>query len=195
MKIHPLVKEILITTEEIDEKCFELGQQISHYYLNEYPAKDNTILCLGLLKGCIPFMAKFIAHLVGVECETEYMVVSSYFGGVKSKDTPQILLDLPMPITNRDILLVEDIIDSGKTIKMIKDYLYLKGARSVKVVTLLDKKAGRKVDLVADWYGFDVPPAFLIGFGLDYQERLRNLPYIAIADQEKLATWKWDIKK
>ncbi|APE75380.1 hypoxanthine phosphoribosyltransferase [Spiroplasma citri] len=195
MKIHPLVKEILITTEEIDEKCFELGQQISHYYLNEYPAKDNTILCLGLLKGCIPFMAKFIAHLVGVECETEYMVVSSYFGGVKSKDTPQILLDLPMPITNRDILLVEDIIDSGKTIKMIKDYLYLKGARSVKVVTLLDKKAGRKINLVADWYGFDVPPAFLIGFGLDYQERLRNLPYIAIADQEKLATWKWDIKK
>ncbi|WFG97975.1 hypoxanthine phosphoribosyltransferase [Spiroplasma citri] len=195
MKIHPLVKEILITTEEIDEKCFELGQQISHYYLNEYPAKDNTILCLGLLKGCIPFMAKFIAHLVGVECETEYIVVSSYFGGVKSKDTPQILLDLPMPITNRDILLVEDIIDSGKTIKMIKDYLYLKGARSVKVVTLLDKKAGRKINLVADWYGFDVPPAFLIGFGLDYQERLRNLPYIAIADQEKLATWKWDIKK
>ncbi|MFU0252572.1 hypoxanthine phosphoribosyltransferase [Spiroplasma sp. Moj] len=194
MKIHPLVKEILITTEEIDEKCFELGQQISHYYLNEYPAKDNTILCLGLLKGCIPFMAKFISHLVGIECETEYMVVSSYFGGIKSKDTPQILFDLPMPITNRDILLVEDIIDSGKTIKMIKDYLYLKGARSVKVVTLLDKKAGRKVDLAADWYGFDVPPAFLIGFGLDYQERLRNLPYIAIADQKKLATWKWDIK-
>ncbi|RUO86597.1 hypoxanthine phosphoribosyltransferase [Spiroplasma endosymbiont of Megaselia nigra] len=194
MKIHPLVKEILITTEEIDEKCFQLGQQISHYYLNEYPAKDNTILCLGLLKGCIPFMTKFISHLVGIECETEYMVVSSYFGGIKSKDTPQILLDLPMPITNRDILLVEDIIDSGKTIKMIKDYLYLKGARSVKVVTLLDKKAGRKVNLVADWYGFDVPPAFLIGFGLDYQERLRNLPYIAIADQKKLATWKWDIK-
>ncbi|AXF96742.1 hypoxanthine phosphoribosyltransferase [Spiroplasma phoeniceum] len=194
MKIHPLVKEILITTEEIDEKCFELGQQISHYYLNEYPAKDNTILCLGLLKGCISFMTKLISHLVGIECETEYMVVSSYFGGIKSKYTPQILLDLPMPITNRDILLTEDIIDSCKTIKIIKDYLYLKGARSVKIVTLLDKKAGRKVDLDADWYGFDVPPAFLIGFGLDYQECLRNLPYIAIADQKKLATWKWDIK-
>ncbi|WP_425379145.1 hypoxanthine phosphoribosyltransferase [Spiroplasma endosymbiont of Polydrusus pterygomalis] len=195
MKIHPLVKEVLITTEEIDQKCFELGQKISHYYLNEHPAQDNTILCLGLLKGCIPFMAKLIPQLVGVECETEYMVVSSYFGGVKSNDTPQILLDLPMPITNRDILLVEDITDSGKTIKMIKDYLYLKGARSVKVVTLLDKKAGRKVDLAADWYGFDVPPTFLIGFGLDYQERLRNLPYIAIADQDKIKNWKWTTKR
>ncbi|MBH8623421.1 MULTISPECIES: hypoxanthine phosphoribosyltransferase [Spiroplasma] len=195
MKLHPLVKEVLITAEEIEQKCLELGQEISSYYLNEYPVQDNTILCLGLLKGCIPFMAKFIPHLVGVECETEYMVVSSYFGGVKSNGVPQILLDLPIPVTNRDVLLVEDIIDSGKTVKMIKEYLYLKGARSVKVVTLLDKKAGRKVDLVADWYGFDVPDAFLIGFGLDYEERLRNLPYIAIADTAKLKTWQWGTKK
>ncbi|MBW3057748.1 hypoxanthine phosphoribosyltransferase [Spiroplasma poulsonii] len=195
MKLHPLVKEVLITAEEIEQKCLELGQEISSYYLNEYPVQDNTILCFGLLKGCIPFMAKFIPHLVGVECETEYMVVSSYFGGVKSNGVPQILLDLPIPVTNRDVLLVEDIIDSGKTVKMIKEYLYLKGARSVKVVTLLDKKAGRKVDLVADWYGFDVPDAFLIGFGLDYEERLRNLPYIAIADTAKLKTWQWGTKK
>ncbi|WP_374696675.1 hypoxanthine phosphoribosyltransferase [Spiroplasma endosymbiont of Polydrusus formosus] len=195
MKIHPLVKEVLITTEEINQKCFELGQKISHYYLNEHPTQYNTILCLGLLKGCIPFMAKLITQLVGVECETEYMIVSSYFGGVKSNETPQILFDLPMLITNRDILLVEDIIDSGKTIKMIKYYLYIKGARSVKVVTLLDKKSGRKVDLVTDWYGFDVPPDFLIGFGLDYQERLRNLPYIAIIDQDKIKNWKWTTKR
>ncbi|WP_425379690.1 hypoxanthine phosphoribosyltransferase [Spiroplasma endosymbiont of Stenodema calcarata] len=195
MKLHPLVKEVLITAEEIEQKCLELGQAVSNYYLNEYPVQENTILCLGLLKGCIPFMAKFISYLVGVECETEYMVVSSYFGGVKSNGVPQILLDLPIPVTNRDILLVEDIIDSGKTIKIIKDYLTLKGARSVKVVTLLDKKAGREVDLIADWYGFDAPHVFLVGFGLDYNERLRNLPYVAVADTEKLKKWHWGAKK
>lgn len=195
MKIHPLVKKILITNKEINKKCFELGQIINNYYFNEYPINNNTILCLGLLKGCIPFMAKFISYLVDIECETEYIVISSYFGGIKSKNNPKILFDLSVSIINRDILLIEDIIDSGKTIKMIKDYLFLKGAKSVKVVTLLDKKEGRKVDLVADWYGFDVSLAFLIGFGLDYQERLRNLPYIAIADLEKLKKWKWKLKK
>ncbi|AHF58089.1 hypoxanthine phosphoribosyltransferase [Spiroplasma eriocheiris] len=191
MMTHPLVKEILISEAQIDQRCAELGAEISAYYSQpEHKLKDNTILCLGLLKGCIPFMAKFIRHLT-IECETEYMVVSSYFGGVKGNGAPKIVLDLPIPIDQRDILLVEDIIDSGKTIKMIKDYLILKGAKSVKVVTLLDKKAGREVDLVPDWFGFDVPHAFLIGFGLDYEERLRNLPYVAIADTDKIKTWKW----
>lgn len=135
-------------------------------------------------------MAKFISYLK-INCITEYMAVSSYFGGIKGNGMPKILLDLPISIDNRDILLVEDIIDSGKTIKLVKEYLLLKRAKSVRVVTLLDKKMSYKINLIADWWGFIVPNVFLIGFGLDYEERLRNLPYIGIADYDKMKVWKW----
>ncbi|AGM25316.1 hypoxanthine phosphoribosyltransferase [Spiroplasma chrysopicola] len=192
MKIHPLVKEVLYTRKDITAKCKELAQVVNQYYQeNSQHNKDNTVICLGLLKGCIPFMAMLLLDLE-IEVETEYMTVSSYGGGVAGNLNPEIMFDLVADVNDRDVLLVEDIIDSGKTIKLVKDYLLGKGARTVKVVTLLDKKSGRKVDLTVDWYGFDVPAAFLIGFGLDYEERLRNLPYVAIANVEKIKTWTWE---
>lgn len=188
--IHPLVKEIIITNAQIVERSRQLAIKISEFYKQDLNLNQNSLLCVGLLKGCIPFMAEFIKHLE-IECETQYMLVSSFFGGTKASGTPQIILDIPVVVVNRDILIVEDIIDSGLTLKMIKEYLLLKGASSVRVVTLLDKKQGRKVELDADWSGFDVPKAFLIGFGLDFEEKLRNLPYVAIADSEKIKKWKW----
>jgi hypoxanthine phosphoribosyltransferase len=189
MKPHPLVKEILITKDQINKRSEELAKEISNYYADQN-VRDNTVIMIGLLKGCIPFMAKFLEYFE-YNCETEYMVVSSYLGGVRTQAEPKINLDLNMSVEGEHILIVEDIIDSGATLSYVKRYLEFKGAADVKIVTLLDKPEGRKVHLAPDWFGFEVQNQFLIGFGLDYQEKLRNLPYIAIADKDKLKDWEW----
>lgn len=188
-KKHPLVKEILLTNEQIDKRSQELAEEISEYYTNQ-EVKENTIILIGLLKGCIPFMANFLKYFT-YECMTEYMVVSSYLGGTKQSEEPKINLDLNITVKGKSILIVEDIIDSGNTLEYVKKYLLFKGARDVKIVTLLDKPEGRQVSIDADWFGFTVKNEFLIGFGLDYQERLRNLPYVAVCDTTLLKDWKW----
>ncbi|WP_031543309.1 hypoxanthine phosphoribosyltransferase [Mesoplasma photuris] len=184
---HPLVKEIIFSREQIQERTKVLAEEISQYYKEQ---KTESLLCIGLLKGCIPFYAEFIANYNG-NCETDYMVVSSYRGGIKTSGEPKILLDVNTPLKDRDVLIIEDIIDSGFTLEYIKHYFINRGAKSVKIVTLLDKKVGRKADIKPDWYGFDVDDEFIIGYGLDYQEKLRNLPYIATCDTDKLKDWKW----
>lgn len=189
MQKHPLVKEILINKEQINKRAEELATTISAHYEKESP-KNNTVIMIGLLKGCIPFMAKFLEYFT-YNCETEYMVVSSYLGGTKAHGKPKINLDLNMSVEGEHILIVEDIIDSGVTLDYVKRYLLFKGAADVKIVTLLDKPEGRTAKLSPDWFGFEVQNQFLIGFGLDYQEKLRNLPYIAIADKSKLKDWEW----
>ncbi|WP_338966863.1 hypoxanthine phosphoribosyltransferase [Spiroplasma endosymbiont of Lonchoptera lutea] len=182
MEKHPAVKEILFTHQQIIERTKALALEISKYY----QANDSTIIILGILKGCIPFLAEFISHLT-IECEIDFMTIASFHGGTEASSTPQIIMDINQDITNRDILIIEDIIESGASLLTIKEYLFLKGAKTVKMVTLLDKTKGRKVELNADWTGFKAPQEFLIGYGLDYQEKLRNLPYVAIADMEKIA--------
>lgn len=181
MAHHPLIKEIILTQDQIISRTKELATDISNYYANN----DSTVILLGILKGCIPFLAQFIMHLT-IECEIDFMAIASFNGATEATSAPQIKMDLNQDITNRDILIIEDIIESGSSLLMLRDYLFLKGARSVKMVTLLDKFAGRKVDLNADWTGFKVPQQFLVGYGLDYKEQLRNLPYVAIADISKL---------
>ncbi|WP_342252621.1 hypoxanthine phosphoribosyltransferase [Spiroplasma endosymbiont of Amphibalanus improvisus] len=189
MNKHPLVKEILFDHEQIRVETKKVAEEIAKFYQTSHQV-DNAIICLGLLKGSIPFMAEFLNNF-NIDCETEYMITSSFYGGVKAKGVPEIKLDMLTPATNRDILIIEDIIDSGNTLKLIRDYLLLKGAKTVKIVTLLDKKSGRKVDIDSDWTVFEIPDSFVVGFGLDYQEKLRNLPYIGIVDDNKLASWKW----
>lgn len=104
---------------------------------------------------------------------------------------PKILLDLQTDVRDRDILIVEDIIDTGATLKYVYDYLLDSGARSVKILTMLDKPSRRIADIQADWACFTIEPEFVIGYGLDYQEKIRNLPYVAICDTDKLKDWKW----
>ncbi|WP_342275568.1 hypoxanthine phosphoribosyltransferase [Spiroplasma endosymbiont of Cantharis lateralis] len=189
MKTHPLVKKILFNQEEIDKRTSELATEIESYY-RQQNVKDNTVIIVGLLKGCVPFMANFIKHF-NHECQTEYMVVSSYMGGTKTSGEPKINLDLNLSIKDKHVLIIEDIIDSGITLNYIKKYISFKGAKEVKIVTLLDKKEGRVVPIKSDWVGFEIANEFVIGYGLDYDERLRNLPYIAVCDVEKIENWKW----
>ncbi|ATZ16205.1 hypoxanthine phosphoribosyltransferase [Entomoplasma freundtii] len=188
-KKHPLVKKVLIDSDQIKKRTKELASQISEYYRSQN-INDNTVLLVGLLKGCIPFMAEFMNNF-DYECDTDYMVMSSYQGGTKADGNPKIVLDLNSNLKGRHILILEDVIDSGLTLDFVKRYFYNRQAADVKIVTLIDKPMKRKVDLQPDWSGFEIGDEFLIGFGLDYQERLRNLPYVASCDVSKLKDWKW----
>lgn len=191
MEKHPLVKEVLYTNSQIDQRCKELAEEISKFY-EKQKIKDNTVVMIGLLKGCIPFMANLLKYFTH-ECITEYMVCSSYLGGTKQASDPKINLDLNIVIKGKSVLIIEDIIDSGNTLEFVRKYLLFKGAKDVKIVTLVDKPEGRSknVSIEPDWTGFTVKNEFLIGFGLDYEERLRNLPYIATCDIKKLDNWEW----
>lgn len=169
--MHSDVEKILYSQEEISSRCKELGKEVSEYFKNEVP------IVVGLLKGSVPFMAELCKYL---ECdmEMEFMDVKSYSGTVSNE--VKIIKDIDASITNRSVLLVEDIIDTGKTLKKVKELMYHKGAKEVKIITLLDKREARVCDVQADWYGFEIPNEFVIGFGLDYNQKYRNLPYIGV---------------
>ena len=169
--LHPDVDKILVSEEEIRERCKVLGQEIAEHYKGEIP------IAVGLLKGSVPFLAQLIKYIPS-DIEIDFMDVSSY-DGIKSTEV-KIIKDLEGSISDRLILLVEDIIDTGKTIKVVKELLYSKGAKDVKIVSLLDKPEGRKVNVDADWVGFEIPDEFVIGYGLDYNQKYRNLPYVGV---------------
>lgn len=174
--MHKDVKKILITYLEIVEKCQELGALINQDYQDEPP------LLVALLKGSVPFLAELIKNLK-IDVEYDFMDVSSY-EGTESIGDVKILKDLDQSIRGRKILLVEDIVDTGNTIKEVTRLLANKGASEVKVVSLLDKPSRRVVDLKIDYLGFEIPNEFVIGFGLDYNEKYRNLPYVAVLKEE-----------
>ena len=171
--MHKDVEEILYTFEDISKRCDELGKQISQDYANKVP------VVIGLLKGCVPFMAELIKH---IECEMQidFFDVSSY-DGVNQTGNIRILKDIETDVHDRDILICEDIVDTGLTLKRVEELLGCRGARSVEIVTLFDKKEGRTVKNINPKYiGFDVPKKFVVGFGLDYNELYRNLPYVGV---------------
>ncbi|MBR5340996.1 MAG: hypoxanthine phosphoribosyltransferase [Erysipelotrichaceae bacterium] len=170
------VEKILISEEEIVERCKELGKEIS----TDYEGKDPIII--GLLKGSVPFMAELIKYIT-IDCEMEFMAVSSY-SGTESMGDVRILKDLDRSIKGENVLVVEDIVDTGKTLEKVKELLYSKGADSVKVVSLLDKPDRRIVDIEAEYVGFTIPNEFVIGFGLDFDQKYRNLPYVGVLKEE-----------
>lgn len=170
------VKKVLISEEEIALKCKELGEQISNDY------KDTVPVIIGLLKGSVPFMAELVKN-ISIDCEMEYMAVSSY-SGTESMGDVRINKDLDRSIKDCDVLIVEDIVDTGKTLEKVKDLLYSKGAKTVKVVSLLDKPSRRLVDIEADYVGFSIPNEFVVGFGLDFNQRYRNLPFVGVLKEE-----------
>ena len=171
------IKKILVSEEEIFEKSKELGQIIAKEYADKKP------LLVGILKGSIPFMAELIKH-IDAHIETDYMVVSSYHGGTESSGTVKIIKDLDNSVAGRHIIFVEDIIDTGRTLKELKELFALRLAASIKIATLLDKPEGRVVEIEPDYTCFTIPNEFVVGFGLDYDENYRNLPYVGVLKEE-----------
>lgn len=171
------IQEVLITEAEIQEKVNELGAVLTEEYKDKFP------LAIGVLKGALPFMSDLIKK-IDTYIELDFMDVSSYGNATVSSGEVKILKDLNTSVEGRDILIIEDIIDSGKTLRYLVDLMKYRKANSIKIVTLLDKPSGRKVDLQVDYVCFNVPDAFVVGYGLDYMEKYRNLPYIGVLKKE-----------
>ena len=170
------IQEILITEEEIRKHVSEIGAQISRDYADKDP------IFIGVLKGCFIFMADLMRS-VTIHCSMDFMAVSSY-KGTTSTGAVRITKDLSENIENRHVILVEDILDSGVTLNYLKNYIGVRHPASIAVATLMDKPSRRKAEIYADYSCFEVPDAFVVGYGLDYNERYRNLPYIGILKPE-----------
>lgn len=171
--MHNDIQEILFSEAQIQAKIIELGQQIS----NDFEHRNPLVICV--LKGAFIFMADLVKR-INIAMELDFMAVSSYGASTKSSGVVKIVKDLDVPVEGRDILIVEDIIDSGLTLSYLIDVLERRNALSVSVVTLFDKPIRRTVGLEADYTGFTLPDSFVVGYGLDYAEKYRNLPYIGI---------------
>ena len=168
---------VLITEEQIREKAKEIGAQIT----KDYAGKE--IILIGILRGAVPWMAEIMKR-IDLDMVIDFMAVSSYGAATKSSGVVKINKDLDVNIDGRDIIIVEDIVDSGVTLSYLEGYLQSRGAASIKLCSLLDKPEGRRVDIKADYVGFTVDDRFIVGYGLDYNQRYRNLPYITWLESE-----------
>lgn len=174
------MERILLTEAELKERVAELGRQITEDYAGREP------IFVGVLKGCFIFMADLLRS-VELHCTMDFMAVSSYGDGTTTTGAVKINKDLSRDIAGRDVIIVEDILDSGVTLSYLKNYLSVRQPASIRIITLLDKPSRRKADITADYTGFEVEDAFVVGYGLDYAERYRNLPYIGILKPEVYA--------
>ncbi|MFB5284836.1 MULTISPECIES: hypoxanthine phosphoribosyltransferase [Peribacillus] len=171
------IEKVLITEEELQSKIKELAVQLENDYQDKFP------LAVGVLKGALPFMSDLLKRM-DTHLEMDFMDVSSYGNSTVSSGEVKIVKDLNASVEGRDVLIIEDIIDSGLTLSYLAELFRYRKAKSVRIVTLLDKPTGRKVDIKPDYAGFIVPDAFVVGYGLDYAERYRNLPYIGVLKPE-----------
>jgi len=175
--MHPHCSEILYSEELLRSRVRALGEKITA----DYSGKD--LIVIGLLKGSFIFLSD-LTRCMDLDCDIEFMVVSSYGSSTTSSGNIKINLDLRADLTGKHVLIVEDILDTGATLFFIRNLIRLRGPESVKICTLLDKPARRKADICADYVGFEVPDKFIIGYGLDYGEKYRNLPYIGVLRPE-----------
>lgn len=166
------VEKILISEEEIKQICKRLGEQITRDY------KGKKLLVVSVLKGAIVFMADLLRE-IKCDCEIDFIAVSSY-SGTKTTGVVKFKKDLDIDPDGMDILIVEDILDSGVTLSYLRGVLMGRNANSIRICTLLDKPTNRRANITADYVGAEVPDAFIIGYGLDYNEKYRNLPYIGV---------------
>ena len=174
------MKEILIDAKEIEELVTRIAAEIDRDYENS----NKKLLLLCILKGSVVFMGELMKKIT-LPLEIDFMKVSSYGAGTKSSGQINIMLDLYRnDLADVDIIIIEDIIDSGRTLSYLKKYLELKGANSVKTCTLLDKPSRREVEFEADYVGKIIPDKFVVGFGLDFDEKYRNLPYVGVLKEE-----------
>ena len=175
--LHPDIEEVLYSEEEISAVVKDLGAQLTKEYEGKNP------LVIGVLKGAVMFMTD-LSRAMDCDLELDFMDVSSYGAGMESSGDVKILKDLDTTVDRRDLLIVEDIIDTGRTLSYLIEIFKYRKAKSIKVVTLMDKKERRVVDLEADYIGINVPNEFVVGYGLDFNEKYRNLPYIGILKTE-----------
>jgi hypoxanthine phosphoribosyltransferase len=172
----PGVGEILVQRDDLQHRVRELAGEVSRDYAG------RNLLLVGVLKGAVFFLSDFMRHLE-VPCEVDFMAVSSYGSQTDSSGVVRILKDLDAPIAGRDVLIVEDIVDSGLTLSYLLRTLQAREPASLEVCALLTKPERRKVELPIKYVGFEIPNRFAIGYGLDHAERFRNLPYVAVLDQ------------
>jgi hypoxanthine phosphoribosyltransferase len=166
------IGEVLVSSEDLQRRVSELAEEVSADYA------ERDLLLVAILKGAVPFLADLMKQL-SVACELDFMAVSSYGSSTDSSGVVRILKDLDAPIAGRDVLIVEDIIDSGLTLHYLIKNLRARGPSSLEVCALLTKPERRRVDLPVRYVGFEIPNRFAIGYGLDYAERFRNLDYVA----------------
>lgn len=165
--------DVLITKEEIEKRVKELARQIEEDY------KDKDLVCVGLLKGSVLFLVDLVKE-IHLPLVMDFMNVSSYGNETISTGVVKVLKDTDLNLYGKDVLIVEDIVDTGFTLEYVKKMTEIKGAKSVKCIALLDKPERRKVEVRADYVGFTIPDEFVVGYGLDWNQKLRNLPYIGV---------------
>ena len=171
------IQEVLFSEAQLDAKVSELGARISKDYEGKNP------LIVSVLKGSYVFMAD-LTRKITIPCNIDFMAVSSYGNGTMTTGEVQIIKDIGSKIDGRDLIIVEDILDSGVTLSFLMKILKARGANSIRLCTLLSKPERRKVDVPIDYLGFEIPDEFVVGYGLDYAEKYRNLPYIGILKPE-----------
>jgi len=171
------IKEVILKEEEVVSKIKELADRISKDY------EGKNLLVVGILKGSVIFASDLIKNIT-IPCEIDFMAVSSYGNSSETSGVVRILKDLDHSIEGKDIIIVEDIIDSGVTLDYLIRYLEARNVNSVKIAALLSKPARRKVEINVEYLGFEVPDEFIVGYGLDYSEKYRNLPYVAVLKEE-----------
>lgn len=172
--LNEIIEKILIDEESLKKRIKQLANQ-----LNETYEDTENLILVGILKGSIMFMAE-LAKNIKVNTSLEFMDVSSYADSTESSGNVKIMKDLDTDIHGKDVLIVEDIIDTGRTLDALKKSLEKRGAKSVKIITLLDKPERRVIDIKPDWTGFKIPNEFVVGYGLDYRQLYRNLPFIGV---------------
>ena len=171
------IKEILFTQEDLKAITKELGEKVTRDY------KDKKLYLVTILKGAVVFLTDFMRN-VDLPCEVDFMVVSSYGSGVTSSGNVKIIKDLDVPLEDKDVLIVEDILDSGNTLKFVVDMIKKRHPKSVEICALLDKPSRRIADIQAKYVGREIPDEFVVGYGLDYDEKYRNLPYLGVLKPE-----------
>lgn len=175
-ELHPWIEKIVFSQQDIENK---ISQELAPWVNETYKDSKHLVL-IGLLKGSIPFLAQLIKY-INIDHTLDFMIASSYEGNYNSSGSVKIIMDLNQDIKDKDVLIVEDIIDSGITLEKISNLLQTRGPKTLKILTLLDKPNHRKnKNIKPDKTGFIAPDEFLVGFGMDYKEKLRNLPYIGI---------------
>ncbi|EST59776.1 hypoxanthine phosphoribosyltransferase [Proteus hauseri ZMd44] len=169
------IVDVMISEEEIKQRIAELGREITEHYRPRQ--EQHALVLIGLLKGSFIFMAD-LCREIDVNHEVDFMTVSSYGNGMTSTRDVKIIKDLDEDIRGKDVLIVEDIIDSGNTLNRVKEILSLREPASISICTLLDKPSRREVDVPVEWIGYSIEDKFVIGYGIDYAQRYRHLPYI-----------------
>jgi hypoxanthine phosphoribosyltransferase len=176
MKKYDTVGEVMITQEEIRERAAEIGEQITSDYRGE------GVILIGILRGAVPWMADVMKH-IALDVEIDFIACSSYGATTKTSGVVKINKDLDSDIEGKNVIIVEDIVDSGITLNYLKGYLENRKPKSIRICALLDKPEGRRADIKADYVGFTVEDKFIIGYGLDFNQKYRQLPYISFLNE------------